>query len=445
MNGETLQISDISERVWLCRWLFFAAIISCVWAGDLAAQSDYTFRVVDSFGSPSTAEVPGATKTMHVRLDNIGVPLDGWSFGVCQDTTDLVALSAALGAPVAALNPAFENVDVSAEGVTVGVVLSFAPPFQTLPIGLGIDLLTIDYQVSGSIGSVTTISPCSTLGSPPVALVVVAEFLEIVPDIVSGTVTVGNPVSTTSVLQIGSATAGTGEEVTLPITLDLIDTDGSPGLSFGVAFDSSRFTPLSLDLGVDLAAVRSGQGPSFFGPNVHAGGGVTLGVLTDFNQPPSMLPAGLDLHIADLTLEVSETAPLGSNSLDFSGQLGTPPAIIEVLVSSANLVQSVTPVLVSGSVAIEPGFLRGDLNGDGALTIMDAHQMLMILFLSADPVPCHDLLDINDDGTAGILDVIQLLEFLFILGPAPVGYPNCSSDKTPEDPLGCDSPSLLCP
>jgi len=411
----------------------------------LGAQSDYTIRVVDSADAPNIVEAPGTTKTMHVRMDNIGLPLDGWSFGICQDTTDLVALSADLGAPVAALSPAFENIQVSAAGVTVGVVLSFTPPFMTLPIGFGIDLLTIDYQVNGPIGSVTTISPCSTLGTPPVAMVVVAEFTEILPDSVSGTVTIGNSVTNTSTLRIGSATAGTGEEVTLPISLDLIDTDGSPGFSFGVAFDGSRFSPLAFDIGVDLATVRNGAGPTFFGPNLTVSGGVTLGVLTDFNQPPSILPVGLGLHIADLTLEVSATAPLGPNSLDFSGELGTPTAIIEVLVSSDDFVQSIIPALESGSLEIQPGFLRGDLNGDGILTIMDAQQMLETLFLSTDPVPCLDLLDINDDGTVGILDVIQFLEFLFILGPAPVGFPNCSSDKTPEDPLGCDSTSLLCP
>ena len=47
-------------------------------------------------------------------------------------------------------------------------------------------ILTMDYTLDGPGGTITAVSPCATLGSPPVAVIVVANTTEIVPEQVPG-------------------------------------------------------------------------------------------------------------------------------------------------------------------------------------------------------------------------------------------------------------------
>jgi hypothetical protein len=71
----------------------------------------------------------------------------------------------------------------------------------------------------------------------------------------------------------------------------------------------------------------------------------------------------------------------------------------------------------------------GDANGDGALDISDAVNILSILFVGGDKVfPCGDgsatnpasvqLIDWQPDGTVDISDAVALLSFLFLGGQA---------------------------
>ena len=89
------------------------------------------------------------------------------------------------------------------------------------------------------------------------------------------------------------------------------------------------------------------------------------------------------------------------------------------------------------------GFLRGDGNGDGALSLSDAVVALEWLFLS-QPLGCIDAADFDDDGNAGLADVVQLTSHLFLNGPPPAPPSEaCGVDPT-DDTLSCDDPGSSC-
>jgi 1,4-alpha-glucan branching enzyme len=74
----------------------------------------------------------------------------------------------------------------------------------------------------------------------------------------------------------------------------------------------------------------------------------------------------------------------------------------------------------------EPGFVRGNCNGDRTVDISDAIRTLGILFLGLSVGECHAACDANADGRVDISDGIYTLTFLFGSGPAPSGpYPGC--------------------
>lgn len=98
----------------------------------------------------------------------------------------------------------------------------------------------------------------------------------------------------------------------------------------------------------------------------------------------------------------------------------------------------------SASVAIggSCGFLRGDADGNGTVSIVDATSVLFHLFAAFDP-PCDDALDFYDDGAVDVSDAVGLLEYLFVAGTPPVApFPDCGVDPT-ADGLSCDLSS--CP
>jgi hypothetical protein len=86
----------------------------------------------------------------------------------------------------------------------------------------------------------------------------------------------------------------------------------------------------------------------------------------------------------------------------------------------------------------EPGFRRGDADGDGEINITDAIFTLGFLFSGGREPGCHKAADADDSGQLDITDPIFTLSFLFLGGPAPPapGHQSCGSDPTP-DALPC--------
>ncbi len=94
--------------------------------------------------------------------------------------------------------------------------------------------------------------------------------------------------------------------------------------------------------------------------------------------------------------------------------------------------------------AINPvGFIRGDSDSDGRITINDCIVLLQYLVYNL-PAGCMDALDVNDDGGVNIADAVALLSYLFNEGPEPQPpFPGCGTDST-EDTLSCIEGHTLC-
>src|SRR6185369_9088994 len=79
------------------------------------------------------------------------------------------------------------------------------------------------------------------------------------------------------------------------------------------------------------------------------------------------------------------------------------------------------------------GFRRGDLDGNGRVTVTDVVLLLSYLFLQGPAVGCVEAGDTDNSGTVDISDAIQNLNYQFLDGPAPAypGPTSCGSDPTP--------------
>lgn len=84
-------------------------------------------------------------------------------------------------------------------------------------------------------------------------------------------------------------------------------------------------------------------------------------------------------------------------------------------------------------------FVRGDVDDDRSITLLDAVLLLGHLFGSV-VVGCEDSVDVDDDGTKALTDAIYLLAYLFDAGtPPPAPFSVLGNDPTP-DSIPCGWP-----
>lgn len=88
--------------------------------------------------------------------------------------------------------------------------------------------------------------------------------------------------------------------------------------------------------------------------------------------------------------------------------------------------------LVAFAYELPPDFVRGDIDGDGDVTMQDATLLSRIaLGEASDPgtQPNHDAWDTNDDGIIDFGDSVLILEYLFASGAPPAApYPGAGQD-----------------
>ena len=95
-----------------------------------------------------------------------------------------------------------------------------------------------------------------------------------------------------------------------------------------------------------------------------------------------------------------------------------------------------------------PFFLRGDVDGSGAISaLVDAIFLLQFGFSAGDAPPCGDAADVDDNGSvAPLVDSLFLLSYGFSSGIAPPdpGPSTCGEDPTDDDGLDCAIESPTC-
>ena len=139
---------------------------------------------------------------------------------------------------------------------------------------------------------------------------------------------------------------------------------------------------------------------------------------------------------AGLTLrEVEERTGIGQSSLSEY------EAAVELLDADFRRIATAEVTTFSRRSQGEPDtrFIRGDVNGDGAVRSADAIAVLLYLFVAGEKPRCSKAADVDDNGKLNVGDAVGILRHLFRgAGPFPTPFPGCGVDETP-DALDCVS------
>jgi hypothetical protein len=171
----------------------------CILSSVSSAQDpDYTLRFSDSAGASS-----GSTVTIGCLLDIApgAEAIQGWSFGVCHDYTEVQPIAVESGATTATVQngaPAdfiginFYPGDASfAGGVQHGAVIDIFDDVR-LPSGSDYELLSISYDLVGADGTFAAIAYCDDSELPgipfPTETLVVVDGYSVYPVLIGETI-----------------------------------------------------------------------------------------------------------------------------------------------------------------------------------------------------------------------------------------------------------------
>ena len=150
------------------------------------------------------------------------------------------------------------------------------------------------------------------------------------------------------------------------------------------------------------------------------------------------LEPALNLPGVERPVRVIEISGLDGLELD---RYACPGAQVRYLDADFSVVGSPTLSACVKEARVDPGvvFLRGEVDGDGNLTVGDAIVFLRYLFARGVAPSCQSSADANDDGRLDVADPIGVLLHLFGgLSTLPPPFAACGIDLTP-DGLPCAS------
>lgn len=247
-----------------------------------------------------------------------------------------------------------------------------------------------------------------------------------------------------------------GDHVPIGQEMDVVVTVRAESLiqsfSLGVAMDPDEVEILSAELSEEVRELN----PFFDEIHLAVGRGDDLNSTPETDPtrygvvaatfipnpgPARFLPVGSNVPLLRAKIRVvGNTLPI---ELEFTDDLvpniGAPQTATNFTINGA----SRPPALVEdGSIQFgiaRRRFRRGDVNGDGRISIADPVLIVQATFEHrALTFDCDDMLDVDDDGTLTTSDPIALLRWMFLGEPSPLEqFPACDGDPTPEDPLLC--------
>lgn len=420
----------------IVRSLALGALLALGFTSAVSARPD---SFDHTFSATSSTAPAGGSATSSVLYTNFSIsePIQGWSFGLCNDAALLAPSGVVDGSATAGLNggagPDFNQVNLFPDGWTVGVVVSFVGT-DTLPPGLDDELNVATYDVLGNEGDSADLCFCDTLGDPPVVSVVVIDGASLAPAFfLCGTVgiTEGAPLPG---FVYSNPDATVCDAFSSPVRiLDEDGTNETQGFSMGITFDETVLDVTGIAPAPALQALNGGSGPDFFGDNLFANGW-TVGVVYAFVGGQSIIfDTPTDAIIADYTVDAG-VADGSTTTIDCSELLGSPPVANVVVVGGASL----PATCESGTITVDcpdfAVFLRGDCNTDGGVDIADGIWILNELFLSGAATSCVAACDANFDGVVDTSDATFIFNYRFLDGDAPAApFPSCGGDGVSLD------------
>ncbi|MEM7167356.1 MAG: hypothetical protein AAF581_17980 [Planctomycetota bacterium] len=429
-----------------------ASAILCPWIlcfASVVAGQDYVLTATNASG------MVGATVDVDVQLDNVQ-PVRGLTFGLAHDgsvanLTTITEGAASLltnsgaGADFVHINAAAAN----GPGGLYGMVVSTEAPIEEIPVGSAQTVARFTYQLTGVAGDSTAIDFSSTLGAPPVVVVLSVAGVSFVPVQNSGSIQIETPPVVGLTCAISDpCTCAALISWTNPIAYDAITVLVDGVVAATTTSDSATVT-LPVGVAADVCVVGSVQGVDAV---------ATCCSITCPTLPTTTPPQALNCVIDDVTCEATLTwtnpeayasidvqvdgstvQSLGGSALNATVSLAGAGSYQICLAATDGCGLPVSLVCCSVScTGPPPQFVRGDNNGDGMLDLSDPILTLGYLFLGATTT-CLVAMDVNDSGGVNTADAVYHLTFLFLAGaipPAP--FPSCGDDLTP-DTLTCDA------
>ena len=151
-----------------------------------AQDPDYVYTVT------TEEALPGDDVILMVQLDNTGIAIQGWAYGVCHNASEVTLLDAVQGSTTMTVKngapPDFHAINIlPGEGLTVGCAICFTG-CAVLPPGMGYELLDITYNVDAGLDCeepfLSEVAICDVFGMPSV--VVLETGASVTPETVPG-------------------------------------------------------------------------------------------------------------------------------------------------------------------------------------------------------------------------------------------------------------------
>lgn len=429
-------------------------------------------------GDINTVLGPGCAE---IRMTNVNGEVQGFVLSIQHDPDldlDDINIAGSITETVGAefVVPDIQN---SANGGTLGVVLDFSAPFdgQVIPVGADQLIATFCYSCDeipvdpepASSHPLTFVD--GVFGSPPLENVIVMAGISLNPQLTNGTMTC-LPVTDGANVEFvcgvkdefGNIVDPVGSpEETIEICFFYISpTEAVSGFQLAVAFDCClEFIEGTFDVGGTLL---DEVGAEFVNHNVdndpHDGDGCEFvaGILLDALPPfdgQTVPPTSVPLKIGSIDIFITDTCECNTcYSVAFQDGVngrGMVPIENVVIVDTVVSLQGFPKQACNVCVEAEREFIRGDCNFDEKVNLADAAGSIAAQFQGYMP-PCEDACDANDDGKINLADAVFVMNYQFKFGPEPPApFPDQGSDETIDDPtglhveLGCESGRDPCP
>jgi dockerin type I repeat protein/cohesin domain-containing protein len=86
-------------------------------------------------------------------------------------------------------------------------------------------------------------------------------------------------------------------------------------------------------------------------------------------------------------------------------------------------------------------FIRGDVNGDGLVTVSDLEKLYLYIYEHGPGFDCQNAADVNDDGEIDMQDLWKVIDHVHTGGAWPAEpFPSIGPDPTPNHPRWWDGP-----
>ncbi|HAK96713.1 MAG TPA: hypothetical protein DCM87_17400 [Planctomycetes bacterium] len=429
-------------------------------AGGAAALGQATAEDFALAAVPNDTEIAlGESYTVNVRLASAVAGIEAWAFGLCVDAAKQEIVAAQPGDNFNTLRfggpPEWWAINIYAGGVTQAVMLDTRVDavLGVIPQSDSISILKVELRPTQEAADTTVTVPfCNTVGAPPVMTGIMLAGAEYAPAVMtpSSVAVVRDPALllsyTSSVYNLALLS---GAPVTTVIKAR--STSNLYGFSFGVRHDATLLRVTEVGIADELRQALGNADPEFFIANLSPGNGsgFTVAVLFQTSAP---VPPATDLK-SIVSTQASPAMPVitaryvaangvasdQTTSVSIVGTLGTPavPILYDIGREAVPTVRG-CDIAISDD-PIEVRFIRGEINGDGRITISDAVMLLRYLFSGQFlPYDCPEAVDCNDDKSINVGDAIYLLGYQFSSGPQPPApFPECGTVPADANFLGC--------